>query len=185
MRKITLLFLLFAVNTLFAQDDKKVWDLLLKNDRIEARKIFDKELAKNKEKDIELLILDAMIDVENGRINFDTTFLESFSKFEESKNLLYPLWRTPFVVGTTAASDFDELNYMRLDFIANSPLYENDPYVVASKAISDKKRLDYEGHAKNIQRLNAEYIRNLKLEQSILKQKTQLHLFKDGDTNYK
>ncbi|XP_059289464.1 uncharacterized protein LOC132042983 [Lycium ferocissimum] len=34
-----------------------------------------------------------------------------------------------------------------------------------------------------LHKLNAEYIRFLKLEKSILKQKTQLHWFKDGDAN--
>lgn len=36
-----------------------------------------------------------------------------------------------------------------------------------------------------IQKLNIEYIRYLKLEESILKQKSQLHWFKEGDANTK
>lgn len=35
-----------------------------------------------------------------------------------------------------------------------------------------------------LHQINADYIRHLKLEEAILKQKTQLHWFKEGDANF-
>ena len=91
-----LLTLLFATSILSAQNDKKVWDLLLSNKREEARALFDKTLKKGMDSSIELLILDAMIDQERGKLLYDTSFVEKLSKLEESENYIYPLWYTPF-----------------------------------------------------------------------------------------
>ena len=94
MKKITFAFLLMA-NILWAQDAEKVWDLLLQNKREEARNQFDKEFAKSKESDIDLLILDAIIDTQNGRIEFDKSFLEKFSKLPPATNLNFSNFPPP------------------------------------------------------------------------------------------
>ena len=153
MKKMTFILLLLA-HVVLAQDTGKVWDLLLQNKRQEARKQFDKDFDRKKGSNIDLLVLDAFIDVENGRLEFDKSFLENISKFDESKYYLYPLWRNGFVIGGVAEDDFNELDYERMDFIASSPLYQNDPYVIISKALSERKRLNYEGFNEYVQKLN-------------------------------
>ena len=75
MKKITLLFCLLLSIVAFAQNsEKKVWDLLLANKRAEARKLFDKDLKSQIDKNIDYLILDALIHIESGKTEFDDSF---------------------------------------------------------------------------------------------------------------
>ena len=72
MKKVILLFSLFVSVVVFAQNsEKKVWDLLLSNKRIEARKLFDKDLKPKINTNIDYLILDAILDVELGKYVFE------------------------------------------------------------------------------------------------------------------
>ena len=134
--------LLFTTSIITAQDERKVWDLLLTNKREEARALFDKTLKKGMDGSIELLILDAMIDQERGKLLYDITFLEKLAKLEESENYIYPLWYTPFLVGDVKTEGFDDLSYQKMDLIAGTPQYKDDPFVIYFKGIFDRKRLN-------------------------------------------
>ena len=72
MKKLILGFLVIT-NFIFAQQNYTgVIDLLVANKREEARKLFDKQFSKIKSSNIDLLFLDAIIDVQNGKFYFDT-----------------------------------------------------------------------------------------------------------------
>ena len=73
--------MLLGILSSYAQQDySEVMNLLLNNKREEARKLFDKQFGKNKNQSIDLLFLDAMIDEQNGRLNYDATLLQKIEK---------------------------------------------------------------------------------------------------------
>ncbi|WP_116788103.1 transglutaminase domain-containing protein [Flavobacterium psychrotrophum] len=102
-----------------------------------------------------MLILDAILDRELGRLYYDDTFLKAFSKLPESKNLLYPVWYYPFGPGAVNSEGFDDLAYLKMDFIASQEEYKNDIHVLYNKATFDKKRLNNNGYITNIAKLGA------------------------------
>lgn len=155
MRKIAIVLLFLVSCNMFAQDSNKVWDLLLLNKREEARQLFDKQLKKKMDSDIELLILDALIDQQQGRIQYDKTFLEKLSKIKDGKNYMYSLWYYPFVVGTLSSDGYDDLAYERMDFLASAPEFKTDVAVIYQKAILDRRRKNKEGYNNFIGQLNA------------------------------
>ncbi len=155
MKKILLIITLFVVHIVIAQKSNNVWDLLLNNKRDEARKIYNQNFAKVKENDIELLILDAIIDQEQGKLLYDKTFLEKFSKFNESKNYLYPLWYSPLVIGNVKTDGFNDLSYQKMDVIASSDNYLNDSFAQYYKAIFERKRNNYSNYNTDIKKLGA------------------------------
>lgn len=67
------------------------------------------------------------------------------------------------------------------DIHAKVKEYEDQIRIAEEEMINNNS----EDNRTNIQRLNTEYIRHLKLEESILMQKSQLHWFKKGDANLK
>lgn len=140
MKKLFFALLLVPFITLAQTSQEKVWDLLLKNKREDARKLFDKELKKKKDSDVDLYVLDAIIDQELGQLLFDDSFVKGFVKFPESKYYLYPLWYRPFVVGNVKAEGFDEYSYKKMDFLASQPQYENDIHLVYLKSLFDRRR---------------------------------------------
>lgn len=152
MKKI-LLVLLLACNLTNAQNIQKVWDLLLVNKREEARKLFNKDFAKKKDSDVDLLILDALIDKEQGRLSYDKTFLEKLSKLKESKNYLYPLWYQPYVLGNVKSDGFDDLAFEKMDFISNNPEYMNDPFIIYFKSVFERRKRNYTAFDTEIKKL--------------------------------
>lgn len=155
MKKILLAVLLVASIVQAQTSQDKVWDLLLKNKREDARKLFDKDLKKKKDTSAELVLLDAIIDVELGQSSFNSDFFKTFSKFPESKNLLYPVWYWPFGVGNVNAGGYDDYSYEKVDFVAGTEAYKNDLFVLYNKAIFDRRRRNYEGFSANIAKLGA------------------------------
>ncbi|RWW98856.1 transglutaminase domain-containing protein [Flavobacterium cerinum] len=152
MKKI-LLVLLLACNLTHAQNIQKVWDLLLVNKREEARKLFNKDFGKKKDSDIDLLILDALLDKEQGRLSYDKAFLEKLSKFKESKNYLYPLWYQPFVIGNVKSDGFDDLTFEKMDFVSNNIEYSNDPFIIYFKSVFERRRQNYTSYDSYIKKL--------------------------------
>lgn len=159
MRLIVVVCLLFMASLAIAQQNDKVvnevWEHLLSNRREEARKLFDDKLRRIKDDDMDLLVLDAFIDQDRGRLLFDNSFVQQISKFSESINYLYPLWNKPFMIGNVKSEGYNDLTYQRIDIIAGMPHYASDPFVMYYKAILDRRRYNYDSYNKQISGLNA------------------------------
>lgn len=154
MKKLLLFALWLTVHSVAAQDSAKVWDLLLNNKREEARKLFNKDLLKKKDSDLDLIILDAMIDKEQGRLLFDKSFVEQVAKFNESKNYLYSLWYQPYFIGNVRTDGYDDLSYQKMDAIASNESYIALPFVKYYKAVFERKKNNYAGYNEYIKQLN-------------------------------
>jgi hypothetical protein len=155
MRKIIAICILF-VNIAFAQtSEKKVWDLLLANKREDARKLFDKDLKSKEETNVDYLILDAMLDYEMGKLAFDEQYLQKFIKVCKQKEYLYPLWYKPYMMDNSSSNGYNDFTYKKIDLLAASETFGNDPIVIYFKAICDRKRKDFDGFSANIKKLNA------------------------------
>src|SRR5690554_7169740 len=88
---LSIVMILLSMTT-FAQNKQKtdeVWNLLLSNDREQSREIFEKNLRKDIDKSIEILLLDAYLDNEEGALIHNTDFVRQFITFDEAKNYLY------------------------------------------------------------------------------------------------
>ncbi len=134
MKKSLILLTFLTSIILFSQkNENKVWDLLFKNNREEARVLFDKEFQSKKTSSFELLYLDALLDEELGQVNFDETFLKNFLHLDEDKNLIYPLSRHRFVIGDIDDYGFDDLTYRKVDFLAQHPSIEDENFIVSYK----------------------------------------------------
>lgn len=154
MKKIVLLCLLIT-NFLFSQNsEKKVWDLLLANKRTEARKVFDKELKSQLDKNVDILILDAFIDMELGKLNFDTEFIQKFVAFQNVENYMYPIYYEPFMLDRVSENGYTDYTYQKIDILAADAKFKDDLFVIYNKAIADFKRKNYDGHKENLKRLN-------------------------------
>lgn len=155
MKKFQFIFLLLS-GILFSQNaEKKVWDLLLSNKREEARSLFNKELKSKEDSNVDYLILDCLIDYEQGKLSFDDGFLKQFLSTCKQKEYLYPIWYKPFVIDNTKSNGYNDFTYKKIDLLAASPVFKDDPLVIYFKAICDRKRKDINGFNDNIKRLNA------------------------------
>ena len=148
------LVLLFTLNVFSQNDYSKVMDLLIANKREEARSLFDKQFSKYKDQSIDLLFLDAMIDEELGRLNYDDSLIKKLEKLENSKFFIDPFINTNFVMGHVNESGYDELVYKKIDFLSQSKLFQNLDIVKYRKAISESKRLNHLEAKKYYSKLN-------------------------------
>jgi hypothetical protein len=154
MRRIVIVLFILMTGITSAQNAEKVWELLLANKREDARKLFNKTLKEKTSTDVEALVLDAMIDIEQGRFLFDETFISKLAKIKDSEYYLYPLWDQPFVIGDLATSGYDDLSFKKMDFIANTEQFKNDPQAIYWKAILDRKRYNHKDALEYIKKLN-------------------------------
>lgn len=142
-KSIFLFYFLFQVSFIFSQINyKPVLDLLIDNKRKEARQLFDKNFSKNKSSQIELLLLDVLIDQELGKSQFDDTFLKQIEKFPEAVHYFNALKNEKFVFGDIHLEGFDDLTYIKGDYLINSPLFSQIPEVKYLSAILEKRRRD-------------------------------------------
>lgn len=155
MKKSLAIFILF-VSTAFSQtSDKKVWDLLLANKRQEARNLFDKELKSKEDTNTDYLILDAIIDYELGKLTFDDQFLQKFIKICKQAEYLYPVWYKPYIMDNSNVNGYNDFTYKKIDELAASETFSNDPLVIYFKAVCDRKRKNKEGFDSQIKKLGA------------------------------
>ena len=153
LRKITLsLLLLFTIST-FAQENK-IWDLLLNNRRTEARTQFDKQFSAKKQQSFELLLLDALIDEEMGKLDFDETFLQNFLDLKENKDYLFAIGHRKMALGDQQENGVDDLTYRKLDVLAAHPIYANENFVQEYKVLFDKARKNMQGSEKHLAKVN-------------------------------
>lgn len=154
---ISLILVLFFSLFGYSQNQKKIdetWNLLLNNKRKEARDSFEKYLRKDIDKNIEILLLDAYIEMEFGKIIFDTEFVENFVKYEESKNYLFPMFNQPFMLGNLSNNGYDDYSYQKIDILYNQEHLKTDPIVAFYKNEMDRRRRVIENKAKTMEILN-------------------------------
>ncbi|MCF6128687.1 hypothetical protein L1S35_03330 [Flavobacterium sp. AS60] len=154
MKRLHIIFLLLSSIAFSQTAEKKVWDLLLANKREEARNLFNKELKSKKDSNVDYLILDVMIDYEQGKLSFDDKFVQQFVITCKQKEYLYPIWYKPYVIDNTRSNGFNDFTYKKMDILAESPTFKDDPLVIYYKAICDRKRKDFDGFNNQIKKLN-------------------------------
>jgi hypothetical protein len=155
-KKLVLFFCLFFMQYSFAQsNEEKVWDLLLQNQRAEARKLYDKSFKNSDKKSLEVFLLGEIIDEENGKIDFQEEFVTQFSKYEDSKYYLTPLIKKPFLIDDILDVGFNNTTYAKLDMLASHTLYENNPMIIYYKAVADRNRRNFDGYLSGIKKLNS------------------------------
>ncbi len=144
MRKILISAVYFLSIEAFAQskEQMKAWDLLLTNNRVEARTYYDKSLKETKLKDFESLFLDALIDEEMGELVFDDTFVKNYIDLKVDETYLYPIFRRKFVIGDDDGS-LDDYSYKKIDLFAETPTYGEIPTILEYKSTFDRLRNDY------------------------------------------
>lgn len=146
---------LLVLNFAAAQDNEsKVWDLLMNNKRVEARQLFDEKLA-SKTTSINQLILNGLIDIELGKLDFDGDLLSKILKTGDINPYLYPLWYQPFVYDRVNVNGFNDFTFQKIDELAADASVSKNPIVLYNKAIADRKRKNYDAYQNNIKKLNA------------------------------
>ncbi|SEP60967.1 transglutaminase domain-containing protein [Flavobacterium urocaniciphilum] len=154
MKKLILGFL-FVTNFIFAQQNYSgVVDLLVSNKREEARKLFDKQFGKTKNTSIDLLFLDALIDVQNGKLYFDESLLKGIENLPNSQYYIDPFINENYVLTNINDSGYDDLTYKKIDFLANSPKFKDKPIVIYRKAVADRNRYKFNEATAGIDKLN-------------------------------
>ncbi|MBF02822.1 MAG: hypothetical protein CMP76_05950 [Flavobacterium sp.] len=150
--------LLFFTMVVFSQNDyTEVMDLLLKNERQEARKLYDKKFASKSASDIDLLFLDAIIDVELGKTNFDETLLRKIENLPNAAFYIDPFINENYVLNDLSSDNSNDLIYKKIDFLAASAKFKNKNIVKYRKAFYDFKRLNFEAslnHYKSLHTIN-------------------------------
>lgn len=155
MKKIIAICLLMTQFLTAQTAEKKVWDLLLSNKRTEARNLFDKSLKAQVNTKVEYFLLDKLIELESGKVYFDVSFVEDFAKFPDSKYYLCSLFKKPFVLDDTQSVGFTDQTYAKVDAMAASETFKNDPMVIYYKAIADRNRKNYDSYNTHIKMLNS------------------------------
>jgi predicted Zn-dependent protease len=155
MKKIQIFFLLFSTIALAQTAEKKVWDLLLANKRVEAQKLFDKEFKNTSESKLEYFLLGKIIELENGKLDFDEKFVTTLAKFPESEFYLTSLMKQQFILDDIETLGFNDNTFKKVDAMIQSDNFKNNPIVIYYKATADRNRKDYEGYNKYINKLNA------------------------------
>lgn len=155
MRYSIVVFLLLAQLITAQNSEKKIWDLLLANKRTEACKLFDKDLKSQTDKNIDCFLLDKIIELESGQIDFDESFVQNFSKFPESKNYICSIFKSPILINDIKSIGYNDQTYKKTDDLASLPIYKDDPMVIYNKAIADRNRKDFLGYSNNIKLLNS------------------------------
>lgn len=144
MKKVLILFVLLFAGFANAQTDySKVLDLLINNQRSEARKLFDKQFSKSKDQSIDLLILDALIEQEQGQLNYDETLLRKIEKLPNANHYVEAFINSNFILGSTSTEGYDDLTFKKIDFLYNSEVFKKLPIVQYRKGISENKKLNY------------------------------------------
>ncbi len=155
MKKIQIFFLLFSTIVLAQTAEKKVWDLLLANKRTEAQKLFDAAFKTTAESKLEYFLLGKIIELENGKIDYDEKFITTLAKFPDSQYYLTSLMKQQFILDDIQTLGFNDNTFKKVDLMIQSENFKNNPIVIYYKAIADRNRKNYEGYNHYIKQLNA------------------------------
>lgn len=156
MKNFFLVLFTFASLLFYSQNENynKVWDLLLKNKRTEARNLYNKTLANLKNKEFDALYLDAMIDNEEGKLSFDDEFVKNFIAISPNVNYLKAIFHMPFMINKINQNGIDDNFYKKIDLLSNS-IYGNDFNVLYYKYYADKLRRDYKSSKEAVEKIGA------------------------------
>jgi len=156
MRKLLLTIFTFSFILLYSQNENynKVWDLLLKNKRTEARNFYEKSLAHLKTKELDALYLDAIINLEEGKLNYDDEFVKNFIAISPNENYFRALFYMPFMMNRIAQNGIDDNFYKKIDLLSNSK-FGNDFSVIYYKYYADKLRRENVSAKDNLQKIGA------------------------------
>ena len=146
---------MFSVIAIAQNSEKKVWDLLLANKRAEARKLFDKDLKSQIDKNIDYLILDALIQIESGKTEFDESFAKKFAKFPESKYYFLPLLKSPLLMDDILTLGYNNYTYKKIDFLSQEPFLKDNSTIIYQKATADRNRKNTAAFTEKIKEINA------------------------------
>ncbi len=154
MKKNISVFLLLLSLCLFSQNktEEKIWNLLLNNQRNEARNLFDKQLSKTRTTNFEHLYLDAVISMEEGMFFFDDTFVKNFVKISPDEAYVYPLLSYPFML-TDKAFGIDLFTPVKLDVLSSNEKYSSELSVGMLKAYYDVLRGNNENSKKILEKI--------------------------------
>lgn len=144
MRKIFISAVFFLSAATFAQtkEESKTWELLLSNNRNEARTYFDKNLKEKKLQSLESLFLDVLIDEELGEMVFNESFIKNFAQLERDESYLYPIVKRKFFIGDYETSGFDDYSYKKIDFLAQDKIFGESTIILEFKSLLDRLRND-------------------------------------------
>jgi hypothetical protein len=156
MKKTTILLLFLFTNFIYSQVDyANVLNLLINNKREEARILFDKQFGKSKTTNIDLLFLDAFIDEESGKINFDEKLIKNLEKLPNSQYYIAPFINRDIILSNISADTNNDLTYKKIDFLASSPRFRDLPIVKYRKGVFERKRMQFEEAKKTFIALGA------------------------------
>lgn len=147
MRKKILLGVLLILNIflLKAQDSTiKFWDALLKNDRVLAEKILNKE----KQETIEYVITNEIFREEIGQFVEHPEFLTSFLIKPEFENYLYCLWNKSFVFDNYIEIGLNNRNKQAIETVANTLIKNQDLFDAFKylKSIKSREKGDWNSY---------------------------------------
>lgn len=153
MKKITLVVLLFT-NFIYSQADySNVLNLLINNKRQEARKLFDKQFEKTKATSIDLLFLDALIDQESGKIDFDDSLIRNLEKLPNSQYYIAPFINRSMILSDVKENTYNDLTYAKIDFLSSSPKFKDLPIVKYRKGVFEGRRKQFEKSVESFKEL--------------------------------
>ena len=156
MKKIILPILLILSNLAISQIDySEVMDLLIANKRLEARNLFDKQFEKTKDSNIDLIYLDALIDEEMGKVDFDETTIKKLEKLENSQFLISALINNNIILSNISNNDINDLLYKKIDFLSASNRFKDLNIIKYRKAFYLHKRLKFEEASKSYETLHS------------------------------
>ena len=156
MKKTIVLLVMLFTNFIYSQIDySNVLNLLINNKREEARKLFDKQFSNTKTTNIDLLFLDAFLDQESGKIDFDETLIKNLEKLPNSQYYIAPFINTSMILSDLKDDTYNDLTYKKIDFLATSEKFKNLPIVKYRKGIFEQRKKQYENASKTFLELGA------------------------------
>lgn len=142
----------------FAQNKQKIdeaWNQLLSNERNQARETFKKHLQKDIDKSIEILLLNAYLENQEGILFQDDSFVRQFITYDEAKYYLYSNWYDNQLLGDINSSGYNDYSFSKIDLFTNDEILGNDLIVLYHKYLADKKRRNQNGLTNLSKEINA------------------------------
>lgn len=135
-------------------DNQKIWDALLKNDRKTALKLA-KKISYNS--GIESLLLKQIVNKENGLLSQDTKFQNAFTQQENFDYFLFPFWQENAVFGEYLSSGFNHDIAKKVDFYKSKSIKNKTVKagLLYLDAILYRYKKDFTGYHKKLDDLKA------------------------------
>ncbi|WGH75318.1 tetratricopeptide repeat protein [Tenacibaculum tangerinum] len=141
-------------SSVFAQKNAKVWEALLKNNRVEALKLVEKLEVTN---DLENLILSEVVRVENGMTKRDPKFLKEITNYKHFENYMFSHWTQPYFFteyldkGFNAA-EVENILVLDAEKVPNTTIKSGLKYI---QAIGKRYIREWDEYNAQMQKINA------------------------------